>query len=276
MLCFQLKPIFIMNTRCLLMVFFLLFFTKQEVYSQGFSHELGFIFGPESLYSDFGERHNFETNSKNTGFGLGIVHYLNFAYKNDFNIYSKATYFNDHFKIRTELTYHKTELEHYGRWVAPDQKSLFADQLRAMSSSVSIFDIGSQLEFNPLSIRAFQANGNKLMPYLSMGLHWVFFNSEVTSSLGLLNTPVTTPDKYYNSFHQGPGSTFSLSGSVGVRYKLNKFGDLVLDSRWQYYFSDDVDGLNPSLENNGIRPVPENKSNDWTYWLNVGYIYYLN
>ena len=49
----------------------------------------------------------------------------------------------------------------------------------------------------------------------------------------------------------------------------------MLDSRWEYYFSDKVDGLDPSFENNGIVPVPENKANEWIYWLNIGYIYYI-
>ena len=50
----------------------------------------------------------------------------------------------------------------------------------------------------------------------------------------------------------------------------------MLDSRWQYYFSDWVDGLNPGIDQNEVRPVPENKSNDWIYWINIGYIYYLD
>jgi hypothetical protein len=50
----------------------------------------------------------------------------------------------------------------------------------------------------------------------------------------------------------------------------------MLDGRWHYYFSDWVDGLNPTFENNGTTPVPENKANEWIYWLNVGYIYYIN
>lgn len=266
-----------MNTRILLLALFFLGFFQQAVRGQwDFSNEVGIVTGPVAFYSDFGQRNNFDTNSKNVGFGIGLVHYLNFAYSSDFNIYTQNSYFNDHFKVRTELDYHKTELEHYGRWVAPDQTSLFADQLRAMSASVSVFDIGSRLEYYPLSIRAFQANGYKLMPFINIGIHWVNFNTEVNSTLGPLNSPISTPVKYYNSFHQGSGSTFSAVGSVGVRYKIGQFSDIMLDSRWQFYFSDSVDGLNPTFENNGVRPVPENKSNDWIYWLSVGYVYYIN
>jgi hypothetical protein len=266
-----------MNTRFLLLVFFLLVFSKQEAYSQfGFSHEVGLITGPVVFYSDFGQRNNFETNAKNTGFGIGLIHYLNFSYRADCNCYTRDKYFNDHFKVRNEIDYHKTNLEHFGRWVDPDQTSLFADQLRAMSGSVSVFEIGSQLEYFPLSIRDFAAGAYKIAPFISVGVHYVNFDPEVKSSFGPLNSPVSTPDKYYNAFQQDPASTWGVVASVGIRYKLSPLSDLMLDSRWEHYFSDWVDGLNPSLENNGTRAVPENKANEWIYWLNIGYIYYID
>ena len=73
-----------MNARILLLVFLLLALAKQEVYSQfGFSHEVGIITGPVALYSDFGQRNDFETNAGNVGFGVGLIHYLNFSYRAD-------------------------------------------------------------------------------------------------------------------------------------------------------------------------------------------------
>lgn len=44
----------------------------------GFSHEVGIITGPVAFKSDFGLRSEFETNAGNTGFGIGLVHYINF------------------------------------------------------------------------------------------------------------------------------------------------------------------------------------------------------
>lgn len=265
-----------MNTRLLLMVFFLLVFTKQEIFSQaGFSHELGVIAGPVALYSDFGQRNDFKTNAGNTGMGIGLIHYINFAYSADCNCYTRDSYFNDHFKIRNEIDLHKTNLKHYGEWVDSAKTSLMADQLRAMSGSTTVFEIGTQLEYFPLSIRDFHAGGHKLSPFISMGAHWVSYSPDVKSSMGPLNNPATTPDKYYNAFQNEKGSTWAVVASVGVRYKLTQMTDLMLDARWHHYFSDWVDGLNPSLENNGSIPVPENKANDWLFWLNVGYIIHL-
>jgi hypothetical protein len=43
----------------------------------------------------------------------------------------------------------------------------------------------------------------------------------------------------------------------------------MIDLRFQYFFSNWVDGLNP----NPAAYYKENKANDWLVWLN-GYIYY--
>ena len=259
-----------MKVRILLPILLLFLFAKQEAFSQmGFSHEIGVILGPVLLYSDYGERGDFETNTKNMGFGIGLVHYLNFAYSADCNCYTRETYFNDHFKVRNELDFHRTNLKHYGKWVSSDRTSRGADQLRAMSGSSSVIEIGTQLEYYPLSIRDFDAGYYKVSPFFSLGVHYVNFNPEVRTPLG-----IDEIKKFENGIQTDTGSTFAMVGSVGIRYKLTKSSDLMLDSRWVYYFSDYVDGLNP-IDSRG-NAVPENKSNDWLYWLNIGYVYYLD
>lgn len=261
-----------MNIRLLLMAFFLLVFARQETFSQGgLSHELGVIAGPVALYSDFGQRNDFKTNIGNIGVGIGLVHYINFYYKD-----IHQNYFKDHFMIRNEIDFHKTNLEHFGQWVSSEKTSLFADQLRAMYGSTTVFEIGTQLEYYPLSLRDFSTGGSKIAPFISLGGHWVNYSPEVKSSMGQLNNPATTPDKYYNAFKNEKGSTWAVVASVGMRYKLTQMSDLMLDLRWHHYFSDYIDGLNPTEENNGRVPVPENKSKDWMFWLNLGYIIYLD
>lgn len=266
-----------MNTRILLVVFLLFAVSKQEVFSQlGFSHEIGIITGPVAFYSDYGQRYDFETNTGNVGFGIGLIHYLNFSYRADCNCYTKDTYFNDHFKVRSEIDYHKTNFDHLGKWVDPERTTITADQLRAMKGSTTVFDIGAQLEYFPLSIRDFAAGAYKIAPFASFGVHWVSFDPEAYSELGPLNTVITTPVKYFNAFQQEGDSTWSIVMSTGIRYKIGPVSDLMLDARWQYYFSNWVDGLNPSFENNGVVEVPENKANDWIFWLNFGYVHYLD
>ena len=65
-----------------------------------------------------------------------------------------------------------------------------------------------------------------------------------------------------------PINAWSMVTSVGVRYKFTKLSDLMLDLRWQLYFSDWIDVFDHKLR--------YNKFNDWLIWLNFGYIYYLD
>lgn len=265
------------NPITLLILLVLLVFTNRTNAQYGFSHEIGAIAGPVAFQSDYGERHDLSTNLGNTGVGIGIIHYLNFSYTAECDCYNPETYFNDHFKLRSELSYNKTELKHFGEWVAPDKTSYGAKQLRAMEGSTAVTNIGMQLEYFPLSIRDFTARIGSLGPFISLGSQFSYYNAEAHSSLGSLGTPITTFPKYLTptdgrpyGFSTEGGSVWSIVSSVGIRYKLAPLSDLMVDLRFQYYFSDWVDGLkpNPSL-------YKENKANDWLVWLNVGYIYYL-
>ena len=259
-----------MRTRLLLLVITFLVFSKQEVYSQGgFSHEVGVIAGPLALFSDFGRRGDVKTNERNSTIAFGLIHYINFSYRADCNCYTAEKYWNDHFKIRTEIDYYSIKLKHHGRWVAPDQQGAAADYLRSMSGKTTVFDIGAQLEYFPLSIRDFAAGGYKLAPFISVGLHWVAYDPNITYDEGLGIESNYYGGKYdpATAINNEGGNTWSFIGSVGVRYKLSPLSDLMLDSRWGHYFSNWVDGLNPD--------VPENKANEWMYWINFGYIYYI-
>ena len=257
---------------CLLLMSF-----SNVAYAQfGFSHEIGVIAGPVAFQSDYGERHDLSTNAGNTGYGIGIIHYLNFSYKADCNCYTPETYFNDHFKLRSELSYNKTKLEHFGRWVEGNN-SLGKQQLRAMNGSTAVTNIGMQLEYFPWSIRDFTSRIESWGPFISLGGQFSYYNAEASSTLGKLGTPLTTFPKYLVptdgrpfGFSTEGGSVWSVVTSVGTRYKLSPLQDLMVDLRLQYYFSNWVDGLNPN-------PAffKENKANDWLVWFNVGYIYYL-
>ena len=255
----------------------------------GFSHEIGVITGPVAFQSDFGERYDFETNSGNVGFGVGIVHYLNFAYRADCNCYSRDTYWNDHFKIRNEIDFHITNLDHFGPEV--DDNDFGGLRLRNHKGKAQVFEIGTQLEYFPMSIRDFSAGAYKFAPYVSVGVHFVSFNPEATTLLRddgdifgevlnpLTPNPVDTGPAIIPGFNVGEGrngtgvddrlgDTWAITWSVGTRYKLGPLSDLLIDARWHYYTSNWVDGLNPD-------PRPANRANDWIFWLNVGYIYYI-
>ncbi|AUP81597.1 THC0290_0291 family protein [Flavivirga eckloniae] len=243
----------------------------------GFSHEIGVIAGSLQLRSDYGIRENTKTNFGNSGFGVGLVHYLNFSYRADCNCYTTDNYFNDHFKLRNEISWNRTKLEHFGKFVDPNRTSEDAERLRSHRGVAKNLDIGTQLEFFPLSIRSFQSFSYRFTPFVSLGVHYTSYNPEVSTTYAnpdpLLVGDVLEPSNFYSGWDPGSvdatsGSAWSLVGSIGVRYKLDKLSDLMLDFRYQHYFSDWVDGLNHQLDHN--------KSNDSLIWLNIGYIYYLN
>ncbi len=261
----------VINIKKLLLPFAFLLSMQLSYAQLGFSHEIGVIAGPIAYQSDFGVRYDFETNSGNTGFGIGIIHYINFAYRADCNCYTTDNYFNDHFKLRSEISWNKTTLNHFGKWVDPDRTSENADRLRAHSGEAQNFDIGMQLEYFPRSVRAFSAGVYSFAPFVSIGAHYVSYNPSVETTYGDLN--IENANNFYSWWEPGSisdqsGSTWSVVSSVGTRYKLTILSDLMVDLRFQYFFNNWTDGLNHQL--------PSNKSNDWLVWLNFGYIYYLD
>lgn len=276
-ICLDLKIFHPMIKLTIFTLFILFGFSNVANAQFGFSHEVGIIAGPVAFQSDYGERYDFSTNAGNTGLGIGIIHYLNFSYKAECNCYTPETYFNDHFKLRSELSYNTTKLEHFGEWVEPNKTSLGADQLRAMKGSTAVTNIGMQLEYFPWSIRDFTARIGSLGPFVSLGAQFSYYNAEAYSTMGTLGTPLTTFPKYLIPTDDRPygfstegGSVWSVVSSVGSRYKLTPLQDLMIDLRFQYYFSNWVDGLNPNP-----KFFTENKANDWLVWFNFGYIYYL-
>ena len=69
----------------------------------GFSHEVGAFVGGVAFQSDFGIRKDFETNAGNTGFAVGLVHYMNFSYRKGCPTCTQKqfTFFNDHFSANS-------------------------------------------------------------------------------------------------------------------------------------------------------------------------------
>lgn len=266
-------------SKYLTFTFFVLLSFSNSLIAQfgGFSQEIGIISGPVAFQSDYGERHNLKTNAGNTGFGIGIVHYLNFSYKAICNCYTPETYFNDHFKLRSEISYNSTELKHFGRWVDKNNGSLGVEQLRAMRGSAKVMNIGMQLEYFPFSIRDFTATIGSYGPFISLGAQYSYYNPSAYSLMGPLGSPQNTFPKYLTPSEGKPhgytndaDEVWSVVSSVGTRYKLSPLSDLMVDLRFQYYFSNWVDGLNPNPD-----LYKENRSNDWLVWFNVGYIFYL-
>ena len=259
-----------------LVVLFCFFAGIKSAFPQfGFSHEVGAIAGPVAFQSDYGERKDWDTNKGNTGIGIGIIHYLNFSYRADCNCYTTDTYLNDHFKVRNEISWNKTKLNHFGPETEKDSDN--SQRLRSHSGETNNLNIGTQLEWFPLSIRDFAAGAYKIAPYASFGGQFTYYNPKAFTNYGdydpLGDYDINNEYNIFYEFHDGglntdADTTWSVVASVGARYKLTILSDLLVDLRWQYYFSNWTDGLN----HDNI----QDKANDWLVWLNVGYVYYLD
>ncbi|WP_432264603.1 THC0290_0291 family protein [Autumnicola musiva] len=251
-------------------VFFLFIFTilsGGNTYAQfGLSHEIGVLAGPASFYTDYGERWNLNTNVNNSGLGVGLVHYLNFAFNAECSCYTRNRFFNKHFRIRNEIDYFRTNLEHRGP--VASKNTIGGQLLRAMHGFTETIEIGTHLEYHFLNIRDFTNFGYLFSPYVSLGVHFVNFSPFAYSDLGPLEDPSNVFPTFVDGIDLESKSTFAVVGSMGARYKIHRSGDIMIESRWHYYNSDWIDGLNID--------APQNKANDWIFWINVGYIYYLN
>lgn len=253
-------------SKFLLLGYLLFFLGRTDGYSQVgmVGQEIGIVAGPVAYYTDYGLRYNLETNTSNTGIGIGLVYYLNFAFCADCNYNRKYSYFNDHFRVRAEIDYHQGTLNHFGE-LARNPGPMY-ERLRAMTGEVKVYEIGAHLEYYPLSIRDYTAFAYPFSPFASLGFNFVGFDPHATSSLGPLE------ENLFHTFEGGidlsGGSTWSVVLGVGTRYKIGVFSDLVMNLQWRYYDTDLLEGLD--------HDNPQNKFNDTMFWLNVGYIYYLN
>ena len=244
----------------LTIVIFLGTFLSVEAQS-GVFHEVGFGVGPVSFRGDWGERGDTRTNLGNTGFGVNISHHVNYAYTRNAH-----KYFNKHFKMRNSLVLHQTALNHYGRWQAGN--SLGALQLQNMSGRSTVIELGSGLEWFWKEIRDFEREIKTFQPYAGAGLNLVYFNPRVETSLpGDIGSVDNTFPTFLGRTTNSSRLTLSANFQGGTRYRLNPDVDLFIEGRWHFFMSDYVDGLNPLN--------PNNRSNDWVFFLNFGFTYYF-
>lgn len=250
----------------LFILFFLCAFTTHKGNAQlSISHEVGVLVGPASFFTDYGERWNIQNNLSNAGLGIGLVHYMNFAFKADCNCYASRKLFSEHFKIRTEIDYFTSKLEHFGPVAAENTQG--GQLLRAMHGESHTIEIGAHLEYYPFNIRDFRYSGYRISPYISLGAHYVYYNPNAYSDLGDLTNPKNVFPTFIGGMDFEGGSTWAIAGSLGTRYRMGRSSDLVFEGRWHYYHTDWLDGLNID--------APQNKFKDFIFWLNVGYIYHF-
>jgi opacity protein-like surface antigen len=280
-----------------LILFFVIIIAGNSAYSQvSLSSEAGLMFGVTSFQTDFGLRHDFDSENAAT-MGFGVMHYLKF-FGNKYSWRSGSTFWSEHFMLKTEFVYLKnTNIKHEKEAFAniPELK----EKWDAMRGNIKMYNIGTQLEYYFFNMENYSTASKQraLNPYISAGVHFSFYDTQVTSKLDVAGTPpdwrnyvvYDNPgngmyDKWYlkdipkddpNSYDgldhkqtifNGKGNTFGVSAGLGLRYAVSDSFNLILDSRFQYFFSDRVDGLDASKD-------PGNKNNDTMIYVNMGIVY---
>lgn len=249
-----------------------------------FTHEIGFVVGGAFFSTDYGQRFEIKSSgAANVGFGGGLIYYLTFAdYRYRWN--QRTSYFRDHFRFRTELSYFSAKLNHYGIYVDESQTSAEADKLRAMTGQATTVNLGTQIEYHFVNITDFGSRRNPhlfLSPYISFGMMGVYSDPSLSTTYGdgdwesdstLLYEKWAVP----GSVDINSRIVFSLTASAGTRLKIGEYSDIFIEAKWQYYFSDWIDGINATQPYSDSNRDPNNLFNDWSLFANVGYVFYLN
>ena len=274
-------------------LFFAVIFASNATYSQvNLSSEAGLMFGVTSFQTDFGLRHDFASENAAT-MGFGVMHYLKF-FGSQYSWRSGSTFFSEHFMLKTEFVYLKnTNIKHEKE--AFPAGSPQREKWDAMRGNIKMYNIGTQMEFYFFSMESYSSYNKQraLNPYVSAGVHFSFYDTQVTSELGnndwrnyvvydkanngmydkwyLHDVAANDPESFDGLDHKqtifnGEGNTFGLSAGLGLRYAVSDSFNLIVDSRFQYFFSDRVDGLDAYND-------PGNKNNDTMVYVNMGIVY---
>jgi len=265
--------VFIRGTifKCFTLIFGLfLFLSVITSYAQiGNSFDLGVSFGVLSIQSDYGERGEINSSlTGNIGYTASVVLYKNF-YDRTNKWSSRADWAQDHLKLRVEVNYLKTNLNHFGSYIEGDSNS--AGLLRAMHGTATVVNLSTGIEYHFLNLTDYNSRTRNTLfsPFFVLGGMYGIGKSTVISDMGdIENQPSLLIQAYRNNSifteNEAVGSSYF---NLGTRVSLTDYSELILESRWQYFFSDKVDGLIPD--------TPANKYNDWTYSMTLGLIVYL-
>lgn len=250
---------------CVVLLFF--FFTNANAQTS-FSHEAGVSFGIASFQTDFGLSSEFASANQAT-LGFGLTYYLKF-FGSQYNWRSGSTFFTEHFKLKFELSYiNNTNVNHDAiNGTGPN-----FDKLEAMKGQIKLYNAGVNLEYYILELEdysSFYQTSGSINPFVTVGLHYSYSQPDIfidDVSLKGQEEPYTgLIDKWQEgAVHLDAESIFSATAGIGVRFGLDKV-DFSLEGRYQYYFSDVVDGLNAPDD-------PANKGNDSMVFINAGVIY---
>ena len=255
---------FLPNLLAVLLFFFFINARAQT----NFSHEVGGFFGIAAFQTDMGLSTEFAAeNQSNMTFGL--TYYLKF-FGSQYNWRSGSSYFSDHFKLKTEFSYaNKSNITFEGEV----SNSAVQDQLDDMKASVKLYNLGLNLEYYIFQLEdysSFYRSSGSVNPFVTVGVHYSYSQPDILVNDVSLKDQQEPYTQLIDKWQEGAvfldaENIFSATGGIGVRFGLEKV-DFSFETRYHYFFSDVVEGLNAPND-------PANKNNDTMISANIGIIY---
>lgn len=259
------------NTPLVILAFLFTFKTS----AQHITHDVGAFFGATSFLVDYEQG---DGNFQNLGASVSVAHYMHFFNRSP---WSNSDKLMNKIAIKTEFNYTSADLKNRGKYTN-HKPATKGDKLKKMLGKSTIMQVGVHLEYYLTNLGDYLYPYNDragFNPYVTLGVRYGFYNKTIKSSYGQgydseiqgNNPPagVLYP-KYYtpNALATGDGSAFAFTMGFGTRYKISEKINLALQTNWQTFFADDIDGLQV-IE-------PANKNNDWLLNFQIGIIYNLN
>ena len=216
------------------------------------SSEASINLGYTSFHTDFGQEGIFSS-SLQSGFAVGASLYINF-FNRDPLYFTSPNWMQKHLKLKVEGSYLSANLDYL--------RSGY-DDIKDITGKSKVINFGGILEYHPMAIPDFVTRKQKMFePYFGFGVLGGY--SMPGQLTGNTNKPAFTGD----AINTNSTLTISVIGSGGFRVNLGYDTTLLIDMRWQRFFSDYIDGMSPNKD-----VVPTNTANDWLYYLNVGYVF---
>ncbi|MCA0932899.1 hypothetical protein LCM02_10595 [Lutimonas saemankumensis] len=251
-----------------LYVILLFFFFTNSRAQTSFSHEVGVFFGPASFQTDMGLSTEFAAANQAT-LAFGVSYYLKF-FGSQYNWRSGSSFFSEHFKLKTELSYiNNTNVSFEGDVGSGES----AEKLDAMKAQIKLFSAGLNLEYYFFELEdytSFYRSSGTVNPFVSLGVHYSYSQPDILVDNVSLKGQFEPYTQLIDKWQEGAvfldsENIFSASAGLGVRFGLERL-DFSLEGRYQHFFSDVVEGLNAPDD-------PANKSNDTMVFVNAGVIY---
>ncbi|RCS26554.1 hypothetical protein DUT90_12425 [Polaribacter sp. WD7] len=245
-------------------------FILSNLSAQNLKHDFGVFLGTTNLSSDYGESKAIMDGTNNSGTSFAIAHYLQFYDRlTRWDRYSASRFIN-HIMVKTEIRYsNSTNLQNFS--TASKGNSAAAEKIRAMRGSLSVTNLGTNLEYHLFSLRDFAyTNRSVISPYVSLGVNYSMYNRDISSVMGDWRQKQEILPKGYignDDLFLGEDESFSISGNLGTRIKIANNTDVVTQFGYQYFMVDDLEGINTN--------VPQNTSNDWLVNFQLGLVYRL-